>query len=296
MSEMEYANSLFNRAVYLYDEHRLKEALTIFEELLANHSHYFEIWNLYQWIALSYVYLDTYDKAIDYLNLALERIDRKDNGLNYLIILEKLAYSYYRIDNEEKAIDLYEKAENYIEHYSGNEWRIAKYLFYLNMGRCYGFLARNEDALKCFMKAQRITRDLGSSEEDAGRRSLLKLEIGRTYISLQKPDKAAEYLNNLDLSTLEEEDVAEYYYHMGRLYIQTEEYENAFRAFQSSLDKGIGNHFKSELFTLMGIAYFRCSKYSEAKKYFLESMKHPINQNWIVEKNEEFLRGLESLS
>jgi tetratricopeptide (TPR) repeat protein len=129
---------LRNISEYYFAKNYFKEALEIYEDLLADN----KSGELYQKIAFCYQKLGNFEKALDsYLKADLYDLNRLWN-------LKKIAFCYRILKQPAKALEYYKAAESLDPENLNNQ---------LNIGRCLLELGKFDEALKCYFKVEYLS-------------------------------------------------------------------------------------------------------------------------------------------
>ena len=103
-SHSDEGRRLCDLAIKKYDECKYNEALELLEKLKNEYNDWIISWNLHEWFGLSKLYLNRHEEAKSHLLIALDGVDPNKDGLDYLIILDKLAFSCFILGEDETAI------------------------------------------------------------------------------------------------------------------------------------------------------------------------------------------------
>lgn len=140
-------------------------------------------------IALSYLELGTYNKALDYNYLSLEIRQKEENEEDVSISLNNLGLVYYRLNDYQKAIECYAKSLLIRKRLGLNE--DYDKLILVNLALCYIGLDDLEKALVYGKKVLTSCRSGCSTEVEREANTV----IGQAYLMRKELGRAKLYLN-----------------------------------------------------------------------------------------------------
>ncbi len=288
----ERAAHMFDEAVAVLGEHRLQQAREVFEHLLEYHSDTLSDWNIREFLGICHYYEGDYARAIKYLEqsrLGVERVD--ENGLNIAQILDFLADAYRLAGDYAQSMRYYEEADPYLSFYRGDDWRVSRYLFHLNRGRCYLYLVKRQEALEEFLRGLKELDQPSVDADEIVRLNLLYYEIGRIYVYEKDADKALEYLSRVDSSRLESSHLPRYHYALMRLAVLRGQFSVVTEEFGKYRELGITEEDKPDAHYWLAVALYNLGRNVEAENYFKEVLASPYSGLW-AESATQYLREI----
>ena len=194
-------DSLYARATEQYDNRQLEEAvlsyIKITEAINQNPPDSSSIYlcPLYQFIGGIYYDLEDYDKALDFLNLALEKCDTliATNRADYPLILLDIALAHVGLESYEDALDYMHLAiisdTGLLDNDYVNESLNFLIQKYVERGTSFAEAGDYEDALISITKASDVVYDLNMKDASI---DLYRLQ-GTLYSTQKEYQKAIDY-------------------------------------------------------------------------------------------------------
>jgi len=285
---------LFDKGIALYQEFKCEEAVKYFQQLLDDYSDYVDEWNIHEWLGLCHYYLKDYQIAIYHLSKSYKNPEAKQNGLDYVQILENLGRAYFGLNNYKESIKYYEEATAYFHYYSGDNWAYKRFLFHLGKGRCYFHLDMYDHALNEFQAAMNIVLQMKNDSETPVRINLVKYEIGYTYVFLKDAKKALIHLEEVDAIKLDSLRRLLYYSYLGDAYRMLKDYKNAISIYHKFEQMAEDDDDRAGVSTKLGISYYFVNEKEKAKNYFKKALQYPTKFEWVKERSEKFLMAIEN--
>lgn len=197
-------NQQFNKAFAFHQEGKLTQARDIYEQILTDEPQNHEVWDL---LGVLYTQAQRFDKAENCIIKALEILPK-----NYY--LENLAQLYFKSENYEKAVGIYEILVKNTNTYEN----------WFNLAMSYKNLAQWENAKNAYYKAIEISPH---SQE-------AYFNLAYLYFNDNQPQKAVEcYKKTIEINP----DDWEATYFLGLAYMQCKNYKDGLHCFEQRLCK-----------------------------------------------------------
>ena len=155
-----------------------------------------------------------YDKAIDFYNLAIPRLEVRKDSNTLAIVHSNLSTFYQLVGDYDMAIYVCKKSLSYLKETNN----LGKATTYVNLGRNYSELFKHEKAIEYYKTALKLSMESGNI------RNMITCynNIGTAYVGMNQFDKGIENLQKgLDMAIEHEmsSDVAQLKFFLAKAYL-----------------------------------------------------------------------------
>ncbi len=281
-SDDNFFDSVLIKTKELYDSGRYQPALSLATLRLAEAVDSESRGQLEMWCGLCSSNLQDFQSAIQSLIRAKQLLSQiPDSEPLLLDILKRLGEIQLIHRNDENALECFQEAEKYLDHFELPKWKEEYYQFRFRKGQALSRLGRFRESIHEFQEALRVANVTQMSSDDV---ALARFMIGKEHYLLGDFADAAEYLTTIEPEHIDESYHDEYYLTMAGFYSGTRELKKAEHCYKELEKIDVPPELAPNAFYVAGTIYTQLGNSELAKKFFRKALDHPAVNPKLAER------------
>lgn len=276
------AEQLFDKAISFYHSGKYDKSLSILNDLLEHQTDYIEEWNIHEFIGLCYFYREMFIKSINHLEKALNKINPKEDIVNYLIISRYIGMCYFRIENYHRSLESYKMMTPYLDQLLKHGRHYDLFFYYLGISRALHQIGDMEESKEEIINAILVAKEhLANHDEDL--LNLAYVELSELYSYLHEYAEALRIADKVEIEKCDNYTAVKHLTNLAHIYLCLNNNKKVIELCYHIIENYDMEDFKSFVYLYLAKVYFRESQLGEATTYLDKLKDIPKKPQWIID-------------